>query len=133
MSQMGRAKKREFITRLRLRNGNINATCKSLNMSRSSYYRWIAEDPVFKAQADEAIEDIVGENVDQVKDVILDLALKDRMFPACKYYLETNGLRLLQCEQRKQIEVQHSTLESDYEKIAMRKFIPDAMRTNTKE
>ena len=80
-------KKEAFISAYIAELGNITDTCKSVKLSRQTYYRWLKEDPEFKA----ALENI------SIEDIKLDFA-ESKLFEFMKneskavfYYLNNKG------------------------------------------
>lgn len=68
--------------------GNISAITSKLKMDRTTYYKWMREDPEFK----EAVESL------DITEIKLDLAeyslnslMKEKYWPAVKFYLEKHG------------------------------------------
>lgn len=50
-------KKKAFLDAARANLGFISATCKSIGIAPNTFYKWMAEDPEFKAAYDEVYED----------------------------------------------------------------------------
>lgn len=64
--------------------GNVNRACAMTGIPRSTYYRWIKDDPAFKEQ----VEDIVQGLTEGVVDRLYLLCLEN-YFPAIKCYLDS--------------------------------------------
>lgn len=52
-------KKGQFIEAFEATAGNISASCKKLNISRETYYRWCREDQEFREKIDETQESLL--------------------------------------------------------------------------
>ena len=50
-------KKKAFLDTAKSNLGFISATCKSIGIAPNTFYKWMAEDPEFKAAYDEVYED----------------------------------------------------------------------------
>ena len=50
-------KKKAFLDTARANLGFISATCKAIGIAPNTFYKWMAEDPDFKAAYDEVYED----------------------------------------------------------------------------
>jgi len=78
-------KKENFIKALKANLGNIAESCKSINISRQTYYRWI-EDKQFLQSCKDAEESLLDFAESQLQELI-----KDKNPIAIFFYLKTKG------------------------------------------
>ncbi len=79
-------KKETFLEELAKGNGIIATACEKAGISRTTYYRWCAADPVFKEKADEVTET----QVDFVESKLLQ-QINEGDTTAIIFYLKTKG------------------------------------------
>lgn len=77
---------RNFIKRLEEKRGIIGAACRSMGISRTTYYRWKKKDVDFA----EAADDAVSGQVDEVEGKLLDL-IESGETAAVIFYMKTKG------------------------------------------
>lgn len=64
----------------------VQVACEKLGVSRATYYRWIAEDAAFAAQAEEAIGEGTGFINDMAESQLIS-AIKEQNFAAISFWL----------------------------------------------
>lgn len=68
----------------------IEIACKRANVSRSSFYRWKAEDKIFSRDADQAMKE--GEDfISDMSESQLISMIKDKKFSAVQLWLKTHS------------------------------------------
>lgn len=80
------AKKETFVKILIESFGNISKACKSIGITRRTYYNWLEKDLEFKQEVD-SIEEYV---VDEVENHLFD-QIRDGSTAATIFYLKTKG------------------------------------------
>jgi|GEM_PF-6107265 len=121
MGRLTQSKKGNFPEMLKKCRGNISAACRALDIERKCYYRWCEADQEFAKVTNEIIDDLADGNLDNAKDVMLDLVFVQKIFPAVKWYIQTNALRRIHDEEKRQIEVKCG-LEDAFQDMAARKM-----------
>jgi len=66
--------------------GNISVTCKTVGISRETFYRWLKEDPKFKAK----IEEVDESNIDFAETTLLK-NIREGKETSLIFYLKTKG------------------------------------------
>lgn len=67
--------------------GNISKACEAANVSRSHFYEWVNEDPIFAA----AVQDVKDRAIDTVESVAYKLILEEKNPTMTIFYLKTQG------------------------------------------
>ena len=78
-------KKRKFIKSFKNSSCNIAETCRKINISRQTYYRWL-KDEEFKQECLDAEESLIDNAEDQLQKLI-----NNRNPVAILFYLKTKG------------------------------------------
>jgi len=86
MKQMEQTKK-DVLKALERSLGVVSTACKKANIGRTTFYRWIQDDPEFKA----AVDEISEMAVDTVESKLFDLITKQENVTATIFYLKTKG------------------------------------------
>lgn len=103
--------KKEILKALEKSLGIVTTACKSVGIARSTYYEWLANDPVFKA------------NVNDISEVCLDFTesallkqIEDGNTSATIFYLKTKGKKRGYVE--RQEVVQRVDLETELQELS---------------
>jgi len=67
-------RKTNFLEELKNSSGNIKRTCQKINISRTTYYKWIKKDKKFKKFVDNVKEELI----DDVEASLMDRILYDK-------------------------------------------------------
>ena len=70
----------------------VEVACSKAGINRATFYRWMQEDPVFKKQAEEALER-GREKTNDVAESQLITSLKNGNMNAVKFWLSNNNTR----------------------------------------
>jgi hypothetical protein len=70
--------------------GNIYVACLKVGIGRTTYYRWLADDTGFKTRANKALK-YGRANMTDISEHSLVMLIKDKDFPAIKYWLSHNS------------------------------------------
>lgn len=81
-------KKRELIKALASSLGNVTEATRAVGIDRSTYYKWLKEDPDFA----QSIEEVNDEQIDYVESKLLQ-RINEGDTTATIYYLKTKGKR----------------------------------------
>ncbi len=113
---MGDKRKEKFLKALKQGCGIVATACEASGVSRSTYYKWKAEDAVFRAAAEEIQEG----QIDYVESKLID-AIGRNDTTAIIFYLKTKGKRRGYTDKALPGETQHPTApagEPDGKRIA---------------
>jgi len=75
-----------FLSEMENNYGNISAACKKIGFTRAAYYKWIAQNPYFKACAKEVEE----AQIDRVESKLLKMIDEGNVM-GTMFYLKTKG------------------------------------------
>ena len=87
-TQSNTIKKRLFLEALEKSLGVVAPACKSVGISRTTFYRWVQSDREFK----NSVEEIDEVALDTAESELYSL-IKQGVFPAICFYLKTRGKR----------------------------------------
>lgn len=100
------------------KDGNILNTCRKVGISPATFYRWRKSDAGFRKRTQAAI-DVGRQNMTSVGEHALMLLVKEKYFPAIKWFLQNNSKRYK--PKPRSVRIEHSRYGEEKEEFEKKK------------